>query len=166
MIEISIKGHPKRVSKAKVKKATLFFADKIMYPRLHETLIVDVIFSRKNLEADEWANCIAYPEDSQRPKVFDINVDPGLSEKKTLIIIAHEMNHVRQLAKAQLYEYERKKLCRWKDDFIDIDKVWYWFLPWEIESYGIEHGLHHLFEMSIANDPKKREVAAKIFARK
>ena len=139
-----------------------------MTPRLHETLTLDIVIGRKGLEKDEWASCIPYyTEDNQRPKLFDIHIDPGFGEKKFLTTLAHEMVHMRQFAKAQLYEYERyKKLHRWKTEFVNEEKIWYWFLPWEVECYGMEGGLYHLFQLSESDNAKQRAAVDKVSARK
>lgn len=174
MIDVSVKGHPKRVSKAIIKKAAEFFADKLMYPRLHNNISVEVEFSTAHLNKDENGWCqVYYDESSQKARTFDIGIHPALTKRQTLETLAHEMIHLRQYAQNKLYEYEHKdkdRFYRWNHDVIDVTKMWMWFLPWEIECNGMEHGLYQLFmknQKAIEEkNTKQLKIIRKISARK
>lgn len=130
-----------------------------MTSRLHDAISIDVIFDKPD-NNEENGSCTPYQE-TGNPRIFDVRIDHNLSERLTLETLAHEMVHVKQFARGELYEYERHpKLYRWKKDVIDINKVWTWFRPWEIEAGGMEHGLYRLFAISELNYQDKETKSA------
>lgn len=77
------------------------------------------------------------------PKNFLITISNKFKILRTLIVLAHEMVHVKQHALGELkYRYNGEH-TRWKDGTIDDDSISYWDLPWEIEAHGREKGLLH-----------------------
>jgi len=173
MIEVAIKGRSEKVSKAKVIRAAKFYADKLMYPQLHNNIHVEILFSaNEDLDTDEHGYCQPYYDTEYKARLFDIGINSQFSERKTLETLSHEMIHVRQYARNELYQYENKddkeRYYRWRHDIVDVAKIWDWFLPWEIESYGMEFGLYKLFMLheKAKADPEKRKIIDKISVRK
>ena len=58
-----------------------------------------------------------------------------------MINLAHEMVHVKQWAKDEMYEYMEPHMVRFKGEKIHLNEVDYWDYPWEIEAYGRQLGL-------------------------
>ncbi len=144
-MELSIQGRPKNVSKKIIRKGIGFFSQKLMTPRLLSSLFLKIKFA----DYVEGANAkCSYGNESPLPKNFTIDVLNNLPKKTTLLSIAHELVHVKQYARGELFQYAcRKDQWRWKDEIhdIDIDDDEYWFAPWEIEAYGYEVGLVLMF---------------------
>ena len=87
--------------------------------------------------------CMADPhceaERADRPRVFDIEVHSKMKLRKILETIAHEMVHVKQYARGELYQGQRVNKMRWQGRWVgDMN---YWDEPWEIEAHGREAGL-------------------------
>ena len=59
--------------------------------------------------------------------------------RKLLETIAHEMVHVKQYARGELYQGIRVNKYRWQGKW--VGNMDYWDEPWEIEAHGREAGL-------------------------
>lgn len=57
-----------------------------------------------------------------------------------VVNLAHEMVHVKQFARGELYESTRMSKQRWMGEWLDKEPD-YWDQPWEIEAHGRECGL-------------------------
>src|SRR6476659_3673359 len=102
-MEIVIRGHSKHVSKKIARKALQFYANKLMNPRLHNNIHLTLIF--KELDApDDYGYVNPYYE-GMNVRCFDIEINHNTNMRVTLESIAHEMTHVKQLAKGEWYEY-------------------------------------------------------------
>ena len=84
---------------------------------------------------------IADDDDRKSPRDFLITVTNKFSTLRTLVIIAHEMVHVKQYAKRELTTCGKTNLSKWIGIPVDDEKMSYWDLPWEIEAHGREKGL-------------------------
>ena len=116
-----------------------FVADKLM-PRLAPKLRVNISIV-KNLAKNQnvYGDCI-WEDDEYRPKEFCIRVDGGLRLRSFIQTIAHEMVHVKQYARGELYQGSRIAKHRWQGKWLDKNPD-YWDQPWEIEAHGRECGL-------------------------
>ena len=69
-------------------------------------------------------------------------MDSAVSLRNLLINLAHEMVHVKQWAKGEMYEYSRTpSLVRFKKSVYDMNDIDYYDYPWEIEAFGRQEGL-------------------------
>ena len=92
---------------------------------------------------DAYGYCLALCDDGERPdrpRTFEIEAHSKLRLRRLLETIAHEMVHVKQYARGELYESERQSKHRWQGKWFDKDPD-YWDRPWEIEAIGRETGL-------------------------
>ncbi len=65
-----------------------------------------------------------------------------MSIRNILITLAHEMVHVKQWAKDEMYEYyNTPNMVRFKGEKMYQNEVDYWDYPWEIEAFGRQLGL-------------------------
>lgn len=117
-----------------------FCVEKLM-PRMKD---IDVIVRLKKLDGDAYGYCHADPEGdaerADRPRTFDLEIHKDMPLRKVLETIAHEMVHVKQYARGELYEGARTSKHRWQGKWLDKDPD-YWDQPWEIEAAGREAGL-------------------------
>jgi len=82
----------------------------------------------------------------QRPREFLIECDISRSFKQVLKTLAHEITHIKQLAKSELYDYQTSHLIRWKNRKVDQDAYTrYRNIPWEKEAYRMEKILYDKF---------------------
>lgn len=84
-------------------------------------------------------------DDRLRPDNFYIDMDAHLGHRGTLISLAHELVHVKQMAFGQRQESLDGKAMRWMGMLIRPDDLNYYDLPWEIEAHGREFGLYDRF---------------------
>ena len=62
-----------------------------------------------------------------------------------LIVLAHEMVHVKQYAKGEMKDFVYGNRVKFKGSIINDNIVEYWDQPWEIEAHGKEKGLYLRF---------------------
>lgn len=113
-----------------------FCFDKLM-PR-QQNLDVNIIIKSFGKD-DNYGYCLPV-DDGDRPREFEIEVNKKVKLRRFLETIAHEMVHVKQFARGELYESTRQGKHRWQGYWIDRDPD-YWDRPWEIEAHGREVGL-------------------------
>ena len=110
------------------------FCIKKLMPRMH----LDVTVRVTKLDDDAYGYCLADADDDSRPdrpRTFDIEIRKGMPLRKTLETLAHEMVHVKQYARGELYESSMKGMHRWHGKWIEKDPD-YWDCPWEGEAMG------------------------------
>lgn len=83
---------------------------------------------------------LGYCLETDDNRTFEIEIDKTQSLRDVLITICHEMVHVKQYARGELYESTLKGMHRWKGSWMKKDPD-YWDQPWEIEAMGRELGL-------------------------
>ena len=77
-----------------------------------------------------------------RPKDFSMRLCPNLGMKLMLTTLAHEMVHIKQFARDEMYEYSRGDMTRWRGKKINAHSYKYNKLPWEIEANKLESILY------------------------
>jgi|TARA_B000000609_G_scaffold107883_1_gene83106 hypothetical protein len=135
-MQVYIRGGSKR-QKQLVRSMAEFCHQKLM-PRMGSII---VNFQLKNFGRDDSLGyCI--PEDNadpHRPREFEIEIHKNQRNRRLLETVAHEMVHVKQFARGELYENSANK-HRWQGTWLNKDPE-YWDAPWEIEAHGREIGL-------------------------
>ena len=58
-----------------------------------------------------------------------------------IFTLAHEMVHVKQWAKGEMYEYTVPDMVRFHKTKFNMADINYWDYPWEIEAFGRQLGL-------------------------
>lgn len=125
--------------KRRVQSIAEFCVKKLM-PRIQN---LNVVIKLKDLKGDAYGYCLAVNEDGERldrPRLFEVEVHKKMPLRKVLMTVAHEMVHVKQYARGELYQGVRVNKHRWQGKWIS-DNVKYWDQPWEIEAHGREIGL-------------------------
>ena len=101
---LNIKGSNRRTRKL-VDRATWWYAEKLMGKRLMSGLEININLSKTLLNKDGNEGTAIWEDESIRPKEFTIELDLTFSIRDVLITLAHEMVHVKQWAKGEMYEY-------------------------------------------------------------
>ena len=156
---VEAKGSNKGV-RTLVEVAAKWYAKKLMGKRLTKGLGINIKLDRNLLKKDNMEGSAIYDDDTRRPKNFTIELDSTCSIRNILITLAHEMVHVKQWAKDEMYEYyNTPKMVRFKGKKFNMDDVDYWDYPWEIEAYGRQLGLFVRFceDVGIANRDDMKE---------
>lgn len=124
----------------RVKSVVDFCIQKLM-PRMNA---LEVRVKLVNIKSDAYGYCSADPdgcaERLDRPREFELEIHKKLPMRKLLQTVAHEMVHVKQYARGELYEGSRIAKHRWQGKWVS-NNIEYWDTPWEIEAHGREHGL-------------------------
>jgi hypothetical protein len=138
---LNIKGSNRRTRKL-VDRATWWYAEKLMGKRLMSGLEI-YIKLRKNLITKEGCEGTANIENTTntRPKEFIIELDVTFSIRDILITLAHEMVHVKQWAKGEMYDYMKPGFVRFEKTKFNTNEIDYWDFPWEIDAFGRQLGL-------------------------
>ena len=91
------------------------------------------VFSRKDFEKETGAAGMVYP---YAKGIITMDLDSRLGMDKLIHTLAHEMVHVRQIAKGQL-SYKGKKIF-WKGQRVYPKRMSYYDHPWEIDAWRNE----------------------------
>lgn len=136
---INITGGSK--SQRKYIPSIIEFCIDTMMPRMKD---IQIDVRVKKLAGDAYGYCLADPEGDasrlDRPRHFELEIHNKMPLRKFLETICHEMVHVKQYARGELYESSRQSKHRWQGNWIRKDPD-YWDCPWEIEAHGREAGL-------------------------
>ena len=156
---LHVKGSNKAIRKL-VESATRFYAEKLMGKRLTENLKITVNLKRNLLSKEGLEGSAIWDDDGYRPKEFTIELDTTVKIRNLLISLAHEMVHVKQWAKNEMYEYMNVAgLVRFKGEKVHMVITDYWDYPWEIEAFGKQLGLFVRFceHMGFEREDMKEE---------
>jgi len=131
-----------RMDLKRMKSLGEFVLEKFFTKPKRDKLKIDVYFEKDLFKnTDQHANCI-WEDNHYRPKEFTIQIDPDQRLNLLLNSLAHELVHVKQWAKGEIFELQReRKVYKFNGQRFDTSKVDYWDTPWEIEAHGRAIGL-------------------------
>ena len=158
---LHVKGSNKAFRKL-VEHATWFYTEKLMGKRLMESLEITIKLNRTLGKNHDMEGSCIWEDGIRRPKEFTIELDSTMNIRNILITLAHELVHVKQWAKDEMYEYVNSpNMVRFKGEKMHTDNMDYWDYPWEIDAYGRQLGLFIRFceEMGIADREDMMEEA-------
>ena len=104
MMKIKTKGSNKAVRKL-VELATSYYAEKLMCKRTINNLEININLKRNFLRDTGCEGTAIWEDENIWPKEFLIELDSSDKIRDLLITLAHEMVHVKQWAKNEMYEY-------------------------------------------------------------
>ena len=156
---LHVKGSNKAVRRL-IESAAWFYAEKLMGKRLIESLEITINLKKNLLSKEGFEGTAIWEDDGYRPREFTIELDTTVKIRNLLITLAHEMVHVKQWAKNEMYEYMNVAgMVRFKGEKVHMEITDYWDYPWEIEAYGKQLGLFVRFceYMDFDRDDMKEE---------
>ena len=136
-MQVHIKGGSKR--QKELVRSMVKFCQKKLMPKMYN---VAVNINLRTFGKDDSLG-YAIPSDYadlHRPREFDVDINKQQKLRRLLETVAHEMVHVKQFARGELYESVRRNKHRWQGKWLNSDPK-YWDQPWEIEAHGREVGL-------------------------
>lgn len=150
LLAISLEGKPRQMRASETFEAVDFYGSLLLSKKLQSGIFIDIVYA-SNIED---AGICEWMDTNHRPKEFRITIFDDLSRRNTLLALAHEMCHVRQYARGQLKELVtkngiNKRIIRWENRYVNLDKVHYYDTPWEIDAKGREFGLYDRYLESI-----------------
>jgi len=132
-MKLSIVGCPdKKRFRPYVKRAAQFYAQELISEKMLENIFVRIKFT-KDIPAYGYASVEEY-NNSGKPREFEIELHSGIGGYDILKTLAHEMVHVKQIAKGQLSLSKRNKNL-WFGQRILKE---YHERPWEQEAFARE----------------------------
>lgn len=140
---LEINGSTKNVRKL-VEIAAWNYAERLMGKRLMKTLFIKIDLHRTLLSKDGMeGSCIwdEWDDLKKTPRDFHIELDSTINIREILINLAHEMVHVKQWVKGEMYEYANPNEVRWMKKKYDMNDMDYYDYPWEIDAFGRQLGL-------------------------
>ena len=137
---IHVKGSNKAVRKL-VEIAAWYYAEKLMGKRTIDNLEININLRKDLMDKDNSEGTAIWEDENIRPKEFLIELDVGVKTRNLLITLAHEMVHVKQWAKNEMYEYYKPDEVRFNKTKFNMSEIDYWDYPWEIEAFGRQLGL-------------------------
>lgn len=126
--------------------------EKKLVSEMVEYCVVALNLYRMNLEinvqikklTDAFGYC-AWEDNNIRPREFTIEIAKGMSKKKFLTTLAHEMVHVKQYVRGEIRErFQSDHRVFWKDK--DHSDTTYWSQPWEKEAFRLQDKLYKDFK--------------------
>jgi len=160
-MQVSIRGEKNAKFRTILRKAAQFYAKELMHTNLVNHLDVTVHLIPKNKQHPDNGSCEWNDIDGPpNPRVFDIYVAKGLRKYEKLSTLAHEFVHLKQYAKNEMDGLTgNDNIVKWKGTEFKLNSKLaparrgrnrlkinatgqdYYYLPWEVEAYGLEVGL-------------------------
>lgn len=136
-VTVNLKGGTR--TQKKYAKSMVEFCAKMLMPRVSNLEINLHLYKFK--KDDSYGYALATDDaDPDRPREFNVEINTDTRLRRILETVGHEMVHVKQFARGELYQSSRTAKHRWQGVWMRSEKD-YWDLPWEIEAHGRECGL-------------------------
>ena len=128
--------------------AAEFYADKLLGKRMAKNILVEIKLTKELKQKEQaYGYCHITDDNLNRPREFMIELDTSMkySFDQILIWLAHEMVHLKQFVRGELFDYETGRV-QWKTK--SFGRVHYTDQPWEKEAYRLEGYLYNEFAES------------------
>ena len=162
-MQVSVRGETNTGFRNTLKKAAQFYANELMHINLVKNLYLTIYIVKKNKEYPDNGSC-EWTDRSYNPREFAIYITEKLSKTGKLQTLAHEMVHLKQYAKNEMDGLDHATgIVKWKGVKFKLNSKMapahrkngklkiqsagadYYYLPWEVEAYGLEVGLSTYF---------------------
>jgi len=144
-LRIKIEGTHKKVHHKVLRSSLQWFARDLM-PQLTTGITLELKIVKNLVNEEQHDAAVTWLDQRIKPRRFAMEVDADLGLERTLLMLAHEMVHVKQFATGELVDYSSGKTVKWQGKRMSVrDDDGYWTLPWEIEAYGRQPGLYARF---------------------
>lgn len=148
-MKISVKGKNEVLSKKHIRYIVKLFGKLILNPQLYPN--INLIVQNMNLSVNIWGYCGIGNIEEKRPRSFEILLNTNISKNKQIKTLAHEMVHLKQIAKGQLVTYGCETY-KWNDEKLEMSQDEYSNMPWEIEANHSEDTLILEYKKHIKKD--------------
>lgn len=131
MKHISVRGLKNGSIRKMFELAMMEYAKYLKCDRLHLDIVLKFITDTKGFDGE-----CEIAEDVPSPRSFIIYIDKDLNLGQQLETLAHEMVHVRQYARNEMFDVS-STATRWKKRDVNIIKTDYKNHPWEKEANAL-----------------------------
>ena len=144
---LSIEGYRKhnKALHQSLGNAALFYGEELLGKRMAKNIYLDIKLTKDMKKKDgAYGYCHIVDDSLSKPREFMIELDTSMrhSFENILIWLAHEMVHLKQFVRKELWDYETGRV-QWKSR--TYGKVHYDDQPWEVEAYRLEGILYDQF---------------------
>lgn len=144
----------------KINKKELIYCIKfylsLLFKPQQKHIVDELSISVKFQEMNEDGLC-EFLDDDEDPRMFLIHIQKGISRKRILKALAHEMVHLKQFALNELLKFDVDDAPVYKGKTYRIDEMSYWDWPWEIEANGREVGMYTRYVAKLQDNHKLRQ---------
>jgi hypothetical protein len=138
------RSHNKKLSKT-LYEAARFFGEYLLGKRMDKYISIEIKLT-KGMKKKEGAYgfCHIIDDNLNKPREFCIELDASVKHSFVQIVtwLAHEMVHLKQFVRKELWDYETGQV-QWKKR--KYSTVEYEDQPWEKEAYRLEDELYEEF---------------------
>ena len=138
------RSHNKELYQA-LGSAALYYGGLLLGTRMVKNIYVDIKLTKDLKEKEKaYGYCHIVDDNLNKPREFMIELDASMihSVDQILTWLAHEMVHLKQFVRKELWDYETGKV-QWKKRM--YGNVHYNDQPWEKEAYRLEDKLYNEF---------------------
>ena len=129
-----------------VGNAASFYGEVLLGKRMAKNILVEIKLTKELKQKEQaYGFCHITDDDLDRPREFMIELDTSMKNSFDQILtwLAHEMVHLKQFVRGELYDYATGNV-QWKSR--TYGRVHYNDQPWEKEAYRLEGELYEMFE--------------------
>jgi len=139
------RNHNKELHRA-IGSAALFYSEVLLGSRMEKNIYLDIKLTKGMKQKEKaYGFCHIVDDNISKPREFMIELDASMkySFDQILTWLAHEMVHLKQFVRKELWDYESGRV-QWKTR--SYGQVHYDDQPWEKEAYRLEGELYEMFE--------------------
>ena len=139
------RSHNKKLYQA-IGEAAQFYGDRLLGKRMAKNILLEIKLTNDLKKKEQaYGYCHVIDDNLNRPREFHIELDTSMRYKLEQILtwLAHEMVHLKQFVRGELFDYETGRV-QWKTR--SFGRVQYNDQPWEIQAYKMENELYEMFE--------------------
>ena len=128
-----------------VDSAALYYCALLLGPWMVRNIYLEIKLTKDLKKKDQaYGYCHIVDDDLDKPREFMIELDASMKHPfdQILIWLAHEMVHLKQFVRGELFDYATGKV-QWKKRM--YGRVHYDDSPWEKEAYRRENKLYEQF---------------------
>ena len=129
-----------------VGNAASFYGEVLLGKRMARNILLEIKLTKELKQKEQaYGFCHITDDNLDRPREFMIELDTSMKNSFDQILtwLAHEMVHLKQFVRGELYDYATGNV-QWKSR--TYGRVHYSDQPWEKEAYRLEGELYELFE--------------------
>ena len=144
-MRILTKGKTRKLCRKELRYAARYMASLIMSKQLLKHVSIHIKCTPTIMENGNELKAYMSPLGKKPLRRFEVVIATSKSKREQLLALAHELVHCKQFAKGEMTE-NVKGIVKWKRETIDQKKVTYFWLPWELESFGYEKALYYSYK--------------------
>ena len=126
--------------------AAEFYGEVLLGKRMAKNILVEIKLTNELKQKEQaYGYCHITDDNLNRPREFMIELDTSMKHPFDQILtwLAHEMVHLKQFVRGELFDYETGNV-QWKSR--TFGRIHYTDQPWEKEAYRLEGELYEMFE--------------------